>query len=175
MIAATLNDDAPASREHLHDQRCVVVGCVACHPGTTATRREQHGLAARKGLRPTMCHLAVHERRYGVQLAAGRRHAHQTSALAWREDDCVVLHPCSAATIESVAHGHDGATCDGHLLQFAAGKKTDPLTVRRKERTLRAVGSRQRRRPELRQSPQIELRGLFLSSLRDEGDDRPVR
>ena len=101
---------------------------------------EQQRLAAGQQLRPLMRVFVRGQRRDGCRLAAGGRHAHDSRPDHRREQDCVVGFPGRrSGSDERIANDHGFSDARQHLLQFAAGEETQPLTVGREERVVPAL------------------------------------
>ncbi len=82
---------------------------------------------------------------------ARRGDAHQRTSPIWGKDDLVRRHPCAPdACLRRAKHLWLGtiASCDPHLLETALSEEGDPVSVGRKERTVRAFRAGKRHRVE---------------------------
>ena len=76
--------------------------------------------------------------------ASGRRHAENDAGGTRREQNHVVAIPGSAAAAGRIAQGLGRATRDGDLLELAFREEPQVRAIRRPERIVRSVRSRQR-------------------------------
>ena len=160
--AATLNDLRRPTRAAVArrgSRRCRHRGCCwpcrapPCHPAASAAT---NGLTSSSASEVTE-----------LRGAAGRRHAQQTGPRrpVRREHDRVVRGPRAAAQFRRVGQRLGRASRHRNLLQFAAGKKPDPLSIRGKERRMRVVGSSQRHRVQLIEPSHVQLRASLRALL----------
>src|SRR6266851_2127509 len=97
--------------------------------------REEHGLASRQDLRPTMGGFTFVSG-FGDRLGrpSRRRYARKAAnECPWGNDDRPVFAPTGAAPVGGVAERDRRAALNGNLFHLFIGEEPDPLPIGREE------------------------------------------
>ena len=153
--------------DRLHRDLVFVVTGPGPHP-------EYERVGARDQVRPAMADLTAFQvsPRDFRRRAAAFRHAPDPAHIRRRKVDVAVWAPVAAAMERSVGKRLQRRATHRDLSELRAREERDPLSVRRKERPVAALGAIERLRHRLVQRANVDLRLAAVQS--DKGDARAI-